>query len=186
MSLSSLPGIQLTPHSLGSTWLLNSLEMMPHPSRRPFWQRVPAEVGCPSGRPVRIKTPTRALWIFQSSDPSRGQQSGVLASLSLWFHFLKIFYYFNSLINFWLGWVFAAACELSLVTVSRGYSLVAQHRLLIAEASLIAEHRLWSFSDCNSLALGTWAQQLWCMGLAALQLVESSWTRDWNSVPCAD
>ena len=43
---------------------------------------------------------------------------------------------------FFLCWVFIAACGLSLVSESRGYSLVAVHRLLILAASLIAEHRL--------------------------------------------
>ena len=36
--------------------------------------------------------------------------------------------------------VFVAACELSLVAVSRGYSVVAVDRLLIVVASLVAEH----------------------------------------------
>ena len=43
---------------------------------------------------------------------------------------------------FWLRWVFVAACELSLVVVSGGYSLVAEHVLLIEVASLVEEHRL--------------------------------------------
>ena len=43
---------------------------------------------------------------------------------------------------FWLFWIFVAASGLSIVTVKRGYSLVAVHRLLIAVASLAAEHRL--------------------------------------------
>jgi len=34
------------------------------------------------------------------------------------------------------------ACRLSLVAASAGYSIVPVHRLLIAEASLVAEHRL--------------------------------------------
>ena len=38
--------------------------------------------------------------------------------------------------------VFIAACRLSLVVASGGYSLVAVHRLLIAVASLVAENRL--------------------------------------------
>ena len=42
---------------------------------------------------------------------------------------------------FWLRWVFVAACGLSLVAASGGYSL-AVHGLLIAVASLVAEHRL--------------------------------------------
>ena len=43
---------------------------------------------------------------------------------------------------FWLHWVFTAACGLSLVVDNGGYSLVVVHRLLIAEASLVAELRL--------------------------------------------
>ena len=39
--------------------------------------------------------------------------------------------------------------------------------------------RLEGFSSCS-----TWAQQLWCQGLVALQHVESSWTRDQTCVPC--
>ena len=52
--------------------------------------------------------------------------------------FKKIFKF----IYFWLCWVFFAASRLSLVVGSGGYSLVALHRLLIAVASLIVEHRL--------------------------------------------
>ena len=40
--------------------------------------------------------------------------------------------------------MFVAARGLSLVVASRGYSLVVAHRLLIAVASRVAEHRLWS------------------------------------------
>ena len=40
-----------------------------------------------------------------------------------------------------LHWVFVAA-GFSLVAVSRGYSLVAMHGLLITAASLVAEHWL--------------------------------------------
>ena len=43
---------------------------------------------------------------------------------------------------FWLHWVFVAACGLSLVVASGGYSLVAVHGLIMAVASLVAEHRL--------------------------------------------
>ena len=38
--------------------------------------------------------------------------------------------------------LFVAACWLSLVPTSGGYSLVVVHRLLIAMASLVAEHGL--------------------------------------------
>ena len=40
------------------------------------------------------------------------------------------------LFNFWLGWVLIAACGLSLVEVSRDYSLIVALRLLIAEQGL--------------------------------------------------
>ena len=54
-------------------------------------------------------------------------------------HFL--FFFFNSL-NFWLHWVFVAARGLSLVAVSGGLLFVVVCGLLIAVASLVAEHRL--------------------------------------------
>ena len=44
-------------------------------------------------------------------------------------------------IYFWLRWVFVAERGLSLVEASEGYSVVV-HGLLIAVASLIAEHDL--------------------------------------------
>ena len=59
------------------------------------------------------------------------------------FGFLKKFLF----ISFWLHWVFIVAHRLSLVAASGGYSLVVVHGLLIALASLVAEHGLW----------GTWA-----------------------------
>ena len=40
----------------------------------------------------------------------------------------------------WLYWIFIAACGLSLVVASRGYSLVVVCRHLIVVASLIVEH----------------------------------------------
>ena len=43
---------------------------------------------------------------------------------------------------FWLCWVFVALCGLSLVSASRGYTLVAVGGLLIAVASLVAEDGL--------------------------------------------
>ena len=53
------------------------------------------------------------------------------------FCFLIYLFYFY----FWLCWVFVAARGLSLVAASGDYS-VAVHGLLIAVASLVAEHRL--------------------------------------------
>ena len=43
---------------------------------------------------------------------------------------------------FWLHWGFLAVCLLSLVSMSRHYSLVVASRLLIVVASLVAEHGL--------------------------------------------
>ena len=43
---------------------------------------------------------------------------------------------------FWLHWVFVATHGLSLAVVSGGYFLVVEHGLLIAGASLVAEHGL--------------------------------------------
>ena len=53
------------------------------------------------------------------------------------FSFLKSHLFFL----FWLLWVRVAACGLSLVVVSGGYSVVVRG-LLIAVASLVAEHGL--------------------------------------------
>ena len=48
----------------------------------------------------------------------------------------------TKLFFFWLCWVFVAAHGFSLVTTSRGSSLVVVHGPLIALASLAAEHGL--------------------------------------------
>ena len=54
------------------------------------------------------------------------------------FFLIYLFYLFY----FWLNWVFIAARGLSLVVASRGLPFVAVCRLLIAVASLVAEHGL--------------------------------------------
>ena len=54
----------------------------------------------------------------------------------------KIWFIILLCIYFCLCWVFIAASGLSPVAVSRGYSLVEVCRLLIAVASLVAEHSL--------------------------------------------
>ena len=45
---------------------------------------------------------------------------------------------------FWLCWILVAVCGLSLVAQSKGCSLVVVHGHLIAVASLVAQHRLWT------------------------------------------
>ena len=94
--------------------------------------------------------------------------------------FLKFFIQFY----FWLCcafWVFVSTHGLSLVVVSGGYSLVAVQGLHIAVATLFVEHGLWGVWASVDVALtgsGAQAQQLWHMGLVALQQVGSSWIRD--------
>ena len=65
--------------------------------------------------------------------------------MGLFFNFLLLLFLMPNLLFyfllFWLRWVFVAACGLSLVAASGSYS-VAVHGLLIAVASLVAEHGL--------------------------------------------
>ena len=73
-------------------------------------------------------------------------------------------------------------CGLSLVIVSRGCSLAAVRGLLIAVASLVAEHRLevhgFQYLGCMGLVA-----YLGCMGLVAPGHVGSSQTRNGTYVP---
>ena len=75
-----------------------------------------------------------------------------------------------------------------------GLSLLAVHGLLIAVASLFAEHRLCRYSgfrSCSTWARelqlpgsGAQAQWLWCTGLVAPQRLGSSQISDRTHVPC--
>ena len=56
----------------------------------------------------------------------------------IYYYFLNLFYF----IYFWLHWVFVAVRGLSLVAASGGYSTLPLRGLLIAVASLVAEHGL--------------------------------------------
>ena len=78
---------------------------------------------------------------------------------------LTFFYFKNSLLYFWLCWVFVAARRLSLVVASRGYSLVAwatlqcvgvslQWLLLLRSSSSRA--RLSSYGALPQLPQGMW------------------------------
>ena len=73
---------------------------------------------------------------------------------------------------FWLHWVFIAACELSLVAVSGGYSLLRLLRPLIAVASQVTEHGLWGTQTSAVVVHRAYLH------------VESSWTRGGTHVPC--
>ena len=70
-------------------------------------------------------------------------------------HIFKNIYLFICLflvvLGTWCAWVvLVAVLRLSLVSASRGYSLVAAHRLLIAVVSLVAEHGLNSCGTYGS------------------------------------
>ena len=67
---------------------------------------------------------------------------------------------------------------LFLAAVSGDYFLVAVWALLVAVASLIVEHRLWS-TAWTSVVVGS---VVVIQGLVALQHVESSQTRDWTCI----
>ena len=75
-------------------------------------------------------------------------------------YFIKIYLF----IYLWLCWVFVPVHGLSLVVASRGYHLAVVRGRLIAVASLVAEHRLWSTQASvfgvhrlRSLAPGLWS-----------------------------
>ena len=68
----------------------------------------------------------------------------------------------------------------------RGYSLVAVCRLLVAVASLVAEHGPKGERAQELLLPGSraQAQYLWCVSLVALLYIGSFWTRDRTHVSC--
>ena len=77
---------------------------------------------------VRILTVTDEVGSFLRRNAARNLERDVFKILFIY--------------HFWLNWVFAAVCGLSLVAASQGCSLVAVHRLLIAGAPLAAERGL--------------------------------------------
>ena len=106
---------------------------------------------------------------------------------------LFFFKYFIYSFIFWLRWVFIAVCGLSLVAASGGYSLLwcegfsLQWLLLLQSTG----SRHVGFSSCGTRTQYLWLagsraqnQQLWRMGLVALQHIGSSRTRDRTRVPC--
>ena len=58
----------------------------------------------------------------------------------IFFRINVILFFSFLLLYFWLCWVFVAACRLSLVVASGGYSSLQCAGLLTAVASLVAEH----------------------------------------------
>ena len=96
-------------------------------------------------------------------------------------------------IYFWLLWVFRCCAWAFSSCSEQGLLFIAVRELLIAVASLVAEHRLQTrrLSSCGMWAQQLWlvgsraqAQQLWCTGLVAQRPVGSSQTRAQTCVPC--
>ena len=97
--------------------------------------------------------------------------------------------FFLKLINlfyFWLCWIFIAVHGLSLVAVSGGYSSLRCAGFSLRCLLLLQEHGLQAHGLQQLWLAGSraQAQQLWCMGSAALQHVGSSRTRARTCVPC--
>ena len=103
----------------------------------------------------------------------RGVQWGFLSCFNYCFCFNSWLPLQNLFIYSSLQRVFVAACGLSLVAASGGYSLLVVRGLLFVVASL-----LWSMGSRAQ------AQELWHTGLVILWHVGSSHTRDQTHVPC--
>ena len=78
-----------------------------------------------------------------------------IASNFILFHFIYLFIY---LFNFWLCWVFVAACGLSLVVASGGYSRCSAWASHCSGFSLLQNtgSRHTGFSSCGERALERW------------------------------
>ena len=67
----------------------------------------------------------------------------LLGQIQDYLYFCFLLRIFKKLFIYWLYWIFFTVCWLSLVALNRGYSLVVVCGLLVAVASLVAEHRLY-------------------------------------------
>ena len=139
-------------------------------------------VSCDLGVLIRTSKLTY-FTISISSSPGSSRKPELMFVLSVCFYLF---------IYVWLFWIFAALHRLSLVAASRCYcgpqcvSFSLRQRLLRMTGSRRAGFRSCSLQTQWLWLLGSraWAQQLWYMGLVALQHVESSWARDQTRVPC--
>ena len=88
-----------------------------------------------------LRAQVQSLWCGQNKTKANKQKIQPPCLQIIWFFgFLPFIYLF---IYLWLRWVFVAACGLSLIALSGGYSSLAAVRgFLIAMASLVAEHEL--------------------------------------------
>ena len=116
-----------------------------------------------------------------SRTPADTKIHGCSSPLYKMAQYLHIIYAHTTIffILFYFIYLFLAAlglhcCTQAFSSCGERRLLVAVRRLLLAVASLVAEHEL----QARGL------QQLWHTGLVAPQHVGSSWTRDRNCVPC--
>ena len=115
------------------------------------------------------------LWDIESYHHPRNHQAfshqPLKHSFSLCIFFLFLKKYLCIYFTFWLWRVFVAVFELSLIAVTRGYSLVVVSGLLMAVASFIAEQGLqgaWnSVGAAGGFGIwGSWALGFWLCSLA--------------------
>ena len=66
----------------------------------------------------------------------------IFFKLYLFQFFIILLFFFKLFIYFWLCWVFVAAHGVSLIVASKGLLFILVHRLLIAVACPVGEHRL--------------------------------------------
>ena len=109
--------------------------------------------------------------------------SPAVTSAALAHPFFPFFFFAVLFTYFWLCWISVAVQAFSLVAASKALSPVVVCGLLIAVTSLV-EHRFQGAGA--SVVAGSRAQapQLWHTGLAALQAVGSSQTRDPSHGSC--
>ena len=133
------------------------------------WAAVQVIVNCTMSLKYRAKSFSKRCQVSTSNGWGPRMAVSWLAVSRLWMHLLNcrgrarlgqeldLFFFFqivsshsflflltrtHCFIYFRLCWVFLAAHKLSQVVESGDYSLAAVHRLLIAVASLVVEHRL--------------------------------------------
>ena len=106
-------------------------------------------------------------------------QKAFIEFYQLFLFFFLIYLFLAALSLHCCVWTFSSCCV-------QGLLFVVVHGLLIAVASLVAEHGLQAHGLQQLWLAGSraQAQQLWRTGLVAPRHVGSSWTRARTRVPC--
>ena len=89
-----------------------------------------------------------------------------------------LLYLYVLFIYFWLRWVFLATHGFSLVAASGDNSPVSVHRILIAVASLFAEHSHTGFTSCSlsSLECGLSSYGMQALLLGSMRNFPDQWS----------